>query len=200
MVLQLGLTGGIGSGKSTVAAMWAALGASVVDADALSREFTAVGGKAISDIQKAFGASAIAQDGSLNRDAMRHLVFAAPHAKQQLEAIIHPLVAQGIAQARTQAEQAGASVLVLDIPLLAESARWRAEVGYVLVVDCDHATQIERVYSRSGWTAEQTQRVIDAQASRALRLAAADIVISNQGIDLSQLEAMVQKIAQQFGL
>ncbi len=200
MAIQLGLTGGIGSGKTTVAGIWASLGAYVIDADALSRTLTASGGDAISAIQKSFGAQAIATDGSLNRDAMRTLVFTDPSAKQRLEAILHPLIAKRMAQAQSDAQRAGMNVVVLDIPLLVESPRWRPRLDHVMVVDCDSATQIQRVQSRSGWTAEQTQQVISAQASRAQRLAAADIVMVNQNINLSQLETMVRQVAQDFGL
>ena len=200
MAIQLGLTGGIGSGKSTVANMLSSMSASVIDADAFSRALTAVGGAAMPAIQNAFGTVAIAPDGSLDRDAIRSLIFTDPDAKHRLEAIIHPLVALRISQAQSDAESSGKTVVVLDIPLLVESSHWRAKLDYVLVVDCDNATQIQRVQARSGWTAQQTQRVIDAQATRTLRLAAADIVIGNQDISLSQLETTVRKIGVWFGL
>ena len=200
MAIQLGLTGGIGSGKSTVANMLSSMSASVIDADAFSRALTAVGGAAMPAIQNAFGTVAIAPDGSLDRDAIRSLIFTDPDAKHRLEAIIHPLVALRISQAQSDAESSGKTVVVFDIPLLVESSHWRAKLDYVLVVDCDNATQIQRVQARSGWTAQQTQRVIDAQATRTLRLAAADIVIGNQDISLSQLETTVRKIGAWFGL
>ena len=200
MAIQLGLTGGIGSGKSTVATMLSSMSASVIDADAFSRALTAVAGAAMPAIQNAFGTVAIAPDGSLDRDAIRSLIFTDPDAKHRLEAIIHPLVALRISQAQSDAESSGKTIVVLDIPLLVESSHWRAKLDYVLVVDCDNATQIQRVQARSGWTAQQTQRVIDAQATRTLRLAAADIVIGNQDISLSQLETTVRKIGAWFGL
>lgn len=200
MAIRLGLTGGVGSGKTTVANMLGARQARVIDADAISRGLTATGGSAIPDIQQAFGDRVIAHDGSLNRDAMRALVFADAATKRKLELIIHPLVAAGIALALAQAEQQSAQLIVLDIPLLVESGRWRALLDYVVVVDCDSATQIQRVQMRSGWAIEQIHNVIAAQAPRALRLAAADIIICNQDISLTQLETSVSEIAQQFGL
>ena len=200
MAIRLGLTGSVGSGKTTVANMLGARQACVIDADAISRGLTAAGGSAMPDIKQAFGDQVIAHDGSLNRDAMRALAFADVATKQKLELIIHPLVATGIAFAQAQAEQQNVQLIVLDIPLLVESGHWRALLDYVVVVDCDNATQIQRVQARSGWAIEQILNVIAAQAPRALRLAAADIVICNQNISLTQLETSVFEIAQQFGL
>jgi dephospho-CoA kinase len=200
MTIQLGLTGGIGSGKSTVAALFAECGASIIDADAISRQSTASGGIAIQAIERAFGAAMLTSDGSLDRDAMRALIFSQPDAKTQLEAIIHPLVGQAIAAQQLAAVQAGYRLVVLDIPLLVESNHWRLKLDAVVVVDCDVETQIQRVMQRSQWPRTQVEQVIAAQASRQQRLAAADSVICNDGIDLATLKLQVRETAARFGL
>ncbi len=198
---RIGLTGGIGSGKSTVAGMLAGLGAAVIDADAISRSVTAPGGRAIAPIAEQFGAAMIGADGGMDRQAMRERVFSDPAARQQLEAIIHPLVGT-ITREQTEAAIAqGASCLVFDVPLLVESGkRWRRQVDRVWVVDCDTATQRERVIARSGLAAEEIDRIIAQQASRAQRLACADGVVFNQGLSLHALQAQVAEMARQFGL
>ena len=198
---RIGLTGGIGSGKSTVASMLARLGAAVIDADAISRSVTAPGGRAIAPIAEQFGAAMIGADGAMDRQAMRERVFSDPAARQQLEAIIHPLVGT-ITREQTEAAIAqGASCLVFDVPLLVESGqRWRRQVDRVWVVDCDTATQRERVIARSGLAAEEIDRIIAQQASRAQRLACADGVVFNQGLSLHALQAQVAEMARQFGL
>ena len=199
--VRLGLTGGIGSGKSTVAAFMAQAGAAVMDADAISRSLTQAGGQAIPAILAEFGETLITPEGAMNREAMRALVFANPQTKRQLEAIIHPLVAQGL-QAQTQAAiQAGKNCLVFDVPLLVESGeRWRRQVDWVCVVDCQTETQIQRVMARSGLDEAQVRAIIAAQAPREARLAAADTVIFNQDLSLAQLEAEVRRLAAGFGL
>jgi dephospho-CoA kinase len=186
---RLGLTGGIGSGKSTVAGLLQALGATVVDADALSRSSTAAGGAAIEPIRSAFGDAFIGPDGALNRDRMRAEVFAHPDAKQRLEAIVHPLVQAAIEQGCAQAPS---RVVVLDIPLLVESGHWRERVDTVWVVDCAPETQIQRVMQRNGWPREQVQAVLAAQATREQRLAVADTVIHNDAVGLAELEQQVR--------
>ena len=199
----LGLTGGIGSGKSTVAQMLQQMGAVVIDADAISRQTSAAGGIAIPALQAAFGPTVIADNGSLDRAAMRQLMVQDSLAKARLEAIIHPLVGDEIATQQNRAVQAGSKLIALDIPLLVESARWRPQLDFLLVVDCAPETQVQRVLARpssQGWTAEQVSQVINAQAGRAQRLAAADIVICNEGIDLPALRLLVVQIALQFGL
>jgi dephospho-CoA kinase len=200
MTLKLGLTGGIGSGKSTVAAMLARLSATLLDADAISRQASAAGGAAIPVISQMFGAEFIASDGSLNRDAMRSLVFTDPGAKARLEAIIHPIVGREMALLEQQAVASACRLLVFDIPLLVESPRWRPRLDLVMVVDCELETQILRVMQRSGWSREQVQQVVTTQAGRALRLSAADVVICNEGIDIHTLEQQVQQWAHRFGL
>ena len=197
---RIGLTGGIGSGKSTVAALLAARGAVVIDADALSRQLTAQGGAAIAPIVQTFGERFINADGALDRELMRNLVFAEPKAKSRLEAIIHPLVAAGMADATAVGEAAGAACIVFDIPLLVESGRWRAMLHQVLVVDCTEARQISRVMARSGWSAEVVQRVITGQASRTQRLTAADACLYNDTLTLDELDAQVHQLALRFGL
>jgi len=199
-MLRIGLTGGIGSGKSTVLATLAAMGAATVDADAISRSVTAAGGAAIEPLAREFGAHFIAADGSLDRTVMREHVFSHPQARKQLEAIVHPFITQGIADQVAQARAEGRRCVVFDVPLLVESGHWRSRVDRVMVVDCDVPVQIERVMARSGLSAEQVRAIIAVQATRAQRLAAADIVICNQGLSLSQLEAQVRQVAKGFGL
>jgi dephospho-CoA kinase len=181
--LRIGLTGGIGSGKSTVAGVLERLGACVIDTDAIARELTAPGGAAIGAIGAEFGPEFIDAAGALDRPRMRALAFGDPAARQRLEAILHPLI--GAETARRAA--ATSRTVVFDVPLLVESGRWRARVDRVLVVDCSEATQVERVVARPGWTREAALAVIAQQAPRAARRAAADAVLFNDGIALQQL-------------
>ena len=199
--VQLGLTGGICSGKSTVAAFMAQAGAAVMDADAISRALTLAGGQAIPAILAEFGETLITPEGAMNRDSMRALVFSNPQTKRQLEAIIHPLVAQAL-QAQTQtAIEAGKNCLVFDVPLLVESGeRWRRQVDWVCVVDCQPDTQIQRVMARSQLTRPEIEAIMAQQASRAQRLASADAVIYNDGLDLAQLQTAVHEMMARFGL
>lgn len=199
--VRLGLTGGIGSGKSTVAAFMAQAGAAVMDADAISRALTQAGGQAIPAILAQFGESLITPEGAMNRDAMRALVFSNPQTKRLLEAIIHPLVAQGL-QAQTQAAiEAGKKCLVFDVPLLVESGeRWRRQVDWVCVVDCQTDTQIQRVMARNQLSQPEIEAIMAQQASRAQRLASADGVIYNDGLDLDQLQTAVHEMMARFGL
>ncbi len=200
-VFRIGLTGGIGSGKSTVAAMLARRGAVLIDADAISRSLTAPSGAAMPAIAQAFGAPYVGADGALDRQAMRELAFTDPQARTRLEAILHPLVAQETDRRARAAEAAGAACIVFDVPLLVESGRrWRARVDAVLVVDCSAQTQTERVIARSAWPPEAVERVIAQQATRAQRLAAADATLFNEGLPLDQLEAQVEQVWQHFGL
>lgn len=207
-MLRLGLTGGIGSGKSTVARMLVSGGATLIDADAISRAATAAGGAAIAAIAKQFGVDAITPDGAMDRDVMRQRVFSDPAAKLQLEAIIHPLVSHEVARHAKQALHADCALLVFDIPLLVESKRWRQQLGKVLVVDCEETTQTSRVMAREstktgdnrGWTHDAVEKVIASQASRAQRRAAADWVIYNDGLSLNALAEQVQKIVDRVTL
>ena len=187
-VRSLGLTGGIGSGKSTVARMLVACGGQLVDTDAIARALTLPGGAAIPALLAQFGARALATDGALNREHMRQLVFSNPAAKTTLEGILHPLIGE---EALRQAAQAGERPVVFDVPLLAASSHWRQRVQRVLVVDCGEDTQAKRVAQRPGWTAEAARRVMAQQTPRAARRAMADAVIFNEGLSLEQLEAEV---------
>jgi dephospho-CoA kinase len=189
-LLTIGLTGGIGSGKSTVAAMFVALGATLVDTDAISKSLTATGGAAMAALQREFGESIIAADGSLNRDRMRELAFSDPGARQRLEAILHPLIGE---EAQRQAALAN-SAIVYDVPLLAESTHWRQRCNRIVVVDCEAATQLERVLRRPGWTQATAQAVIAQQARRETRRAIADAVIHNDGIVLTTLNDAVTQL------
>jgi dephospho-CoA kinase len=199
-VWRIGLTGGIGSGKSTAANVLAQLGAAVIDADAWARSVTAPGGTAIAPLRAAFGEAVLDAQAGLNRQRMRELAFTDDKVKAQLEAIVHPLVKQAIDQQAQSALAAGARVLVFDIPLLVESGRWRSQVDGVLVIDCSNDTQIARVQARNGWPREQILAIIQAQATREQRQAAADWLILNDGLGLDAFEAEVAQLAQQWGL
>ncbi|MDR1968485.1 MAG: dephospho-CoA kinase, partial [Burkholderiaceae bacterium] len=191
-----GLTGGIGSGKSTVSALLAERGAAVIDADAISRATTAAGGSALPAIAAAFGPQIIGGDGALDRAAMRALVFQNAANRARLEAIIHPLVAQETDRQTQQAVAQGRALIVFDVPLLIEAgARWRARVDRVLVVDCDRTTQIARVQARNQLPPEEIERIVQAQATRAQRLSAADIVVANgAGVTLHALQQFVRML------
>jgi dephospho-CoA kinase len=196
--LHVGLTGGIGSGKSTVAKVLVDCGAAVIDSDVISRLVTSPGGTAIELIAKQFGPQFITPDGAVDRDAMRQLVFADAGAKKRLESIVHPLVGEEAARQSARAESA---CVVFDVPLLVESGRWRQRVDQVLVVDCSEATQISRVMARNGWTRAVVESVMAGQASRGQRLAAADICIYNDApMSLAALTGTVRQLAQRFGL
>jgi dephospho-CoA kinase len=197
---RIGLTGGIGSGKSTVAAMWAEAGAVVVDVDAISRQLTAGGGAAIDRIRDAFGAVFITQQGALDRDQMRALVFNDPAARQRLEAIVHPMIGLEVARQTRVAMDKAPRCIVYDVPLLTESNHWRAQLDWVLVVDCTPEVQIERTMHRSGLSRLAAEQIIAAQASRATRLRVADGVIFNADMSLAELVADVGQIKARFGL
>ena len=197
-VLRVGLTGGIGSGKSTVAGVLAECGAAVIDADAISRQLTAPGGAAMAAVAQVFGAGFITPQGAMDRDAMRQLVFADAGARQRLEAIVHPLVGE---ETSRQAAQARSACIVFDVPLLVESGHWRQRVDQVLVVDCSEETQISRVMARNGWPREAVERVMAGQASRERRLAAADICIYNDApLSLAALSGMTRQLSRRLGL
>jgi dephospho-CoA kinase len=185
--LHIGLTGGIGSGKSTVAQTLVELGAALVDTDAIARRLTAPRGVALPAIAQAFGPELVSDQGGLDRDRMRALAFSDPSARRRLEAILHPLIGDTARAEATGAAQAGAAAVVFDVPLLAESIHWRGRVDRVLVVDCEEATQISRVMARNGWAEETVLRVIAQQASRPLRRSIADAVIFNDSLSRQAL-------------
>lgn len=177
-MFSVGLTGGIGSGKTQVADLLAAWGAAIIDTDEIAHALTALGGKALPAIGATFGDAALAPDGAMDRSYIRDQVFERPERRAELEAILHPLID---AEVRDQAQYAQGAYLVYVVPLLVESGRWRSRVDRICVVDCDPATQIMRVQARSGLTADAIARIMSAQVSRAARLAAADDVVLNDG-------------------
>lgn len=174
----VGLTGGIGCGKSTVADLFAARGAGIVDTDVLAHQLTAPGGAAMPALVQEFGANFATPDGALDRTRMRDLVFADPGARARLEGILHPMIRAATLDAAMSV--AGAYVIFV-VPLLVESGTWRSRVQRVLAIDCQEATQIARVMARNGLPEAQVKAIMAAQASRADRLAAADDVIDNDG-------------------
>ena len=175
--LLVGLTGGIGSGKSTVAALFAEHGAGIIDTDAIAHHLTQAGGEAIAAIRAAFGSDYLTDDGALNRARMRALIFSDTPAKQQLEQILHPMIFE---QAKAQLTRLQAKPYILAVvPLLPESRTFRQLVQRVLVVDCEEATQIARVTGRSGLTEEEARAIVALQTPRADRLRLADDVIHN---------------------
>lgn len=198
--LRVGLTGGIGSGKTTVARILADCGARIIDADAISRGSTAAGGQAIPVIAQTFGASFIDADGAMNRDQMRNLVYSDVVARSKLEAIIHPIVRDTIQLQAHQALIDNCLVVVYDVPLLVESLDWRQRLDQLLVVDTTPEIQTSRVMARNGMTAVQVEKIIASQASRQHRLHAADTVICNTTLSLRQLDSEVQFLARRFGL
>ena len=194
--MRIGLTGGIGSGKSTVAGFLREAGAAVIDTDAISRALTLPGGAAMPAIADQFGTDFVTADGALDRDRMRALAFSDVNAKRRLEAILHPLIT---AQALAESAAATSPLVVFDVPLLVESGRWRARVARVLVIDCAVETQIARVLQRPGWTRERIDGALAAQATREARRAAADAVLVNEGLSLLALRNEVLSLAARWG-
>lgn len=197
-IFRLGLTGGIGSGKSTVASLLAARGAAVVDADAIARAVTAPNGSAMPAIAHTFGIEFVDAQGALDRERMRALAFSDPAAKKRLEAIVHPLVNQATQQQTEAAIANGHRCVVFDVPLLVESGRWRQQVDRVLVVDCRRETQMARVMARNGMARDMVENIIHAQSPSSLRLAAADWVIYNDGLSMNALRAEVNALPLAF--
>lgn len=191
--LTIGLTGGIGSGKSTVSQMLVDLGAHLVDTDAISRALTAPGGAAISHIAQQFGEAFIDTTGAMDRVRMRELAFTDPLAMARLEAILHPLIGLHADQhARLALPD---QHIIYDVPLLAESGRkWKDKVDRILVVDCEPETQIARVMVRSGWPREAVEAVLAKQAQRDARHALADHILLNEGLSLEELRSEVRKL------
>ncbi|MBC3873256.1 dephospho-CoA kinase [Undibacterium sp. LX15W] len=192
--LSIGLTGGIGSGKTTVANLLAALGASVIDTDLIAHSLTAPGGAAIPAIRHAFGAEFINADGSMDRQKMRTHVFTDQTAKQLLESILHPQIRQACEDA---AQTAQGKYIVFVVPLLIESGTWLQRINRVLVIDCDEETQITRVMQRNQFSREQVCSIMRAQVTREIRLQHADDVI-NSAQELAQVKQQVELLHQKY--
>lgn len=187
MTYCVGVTGGIGSGKSSAAALFAEMGAGVVDTDDIARELTAAGGAAMPAIRAVFGAAVTAEDGSLNRAAMRELAFADPSKRKLLEGILHPMIR---AEARQRVMAAPSPYVLLLVPLLLETGGYPDLVRRVLVIDCEESQQISRTMKRNGISEEAVKAIMAAQLPRQQRLARADDVLRNDG-DLEQLRGQV---------
>ena len=188
-MLRIGLTGGIASGKSTVERLFAAHGVPIIDSDVIAREVVASGTPGLAQVRARFGDEVLLADGSLDRRALRRLVFADPAARRDLEAIVHPLIRSGMAE---RSAAVGGPYQITVIPLLVEGGR-RATLDRVLVVDCPEALQIERVMQRDQVTEAEARAILAAQVSRSERLAAADDVIVNDG-DAAALQAQVDAL------
>jgi dephospho-CoA kinase len=199
-MVRLGLTGGVGSGKSTVARFFAGRGAAVIDADAIARELTDPDGLAMPMIEAAFGREFITATGALDREKMRILAFTDATARKRLESIIHPLVGMETQRQALTAASEGHACIVFDIPLLVESASWRQKLDHVLVVDCTPDVQISRVMMRSHLTREAIEKIMSSQAGREQRLGAADTIICNTELSLTELADEVRQISHRFGL
>ncbi|HMS26402.1 MAG TPA: dephospho-CoA kinase [Burkholderiaceae bacterium] len=205
---RVGLTGGIGSGKSTVAAQLKSLGADVIDADAISRQLTAVDGKAMDAIVKKFGFEYQQADGSLDRARMRELVFHQKENRLELEKILHPFIQNEMKNQYEAMQSKGAKLVVFDLPLLAESRTWRKNIDNIIVVDCSSETQVSRVLARDSqntnnpkpMTRDLVINIIASQASRTERLKLADVIILNDEITRQQLNEEIELIAKRFGL
>lgn len=191
---RLGLTGGIGSGKTTVANFFSELGASIIDTDAIAHQLTAANGDAIPIIELVFGAAAIQADGALNRSYMRDLIFQDASKKKQLETILHPLIRL---EAERQALLTQGNYLIFVVPLLFESGNWQSRVDQIAVVDCHVETQIQRVIQRNGLARAQVEAIIKSQATRSNRLAIADVVIDSEQ-SLIQLKKQVATLHQVY--
>ncbi|MDD2545494.1 MAG: dephospho-CoA kinase [Burkholderiaceae bacterium] len=198
--LRIGLTGGIGSGKSTVGKILVSCGAALIDADQIAREVTAPQGAAIPLIRTHFGDDYIDAHGAMDRERMRAAAFSDPGARARLEAIIHPLVTEHSERLTRRATESGHPALIFDIPLLVESGRWTRQLDAVIVVDCPPETQVERVMARNHLPREIIEQIMASQASRSVRRGAADMVIFNADCTLGELHTQVQQAAQRFGL
>lgn len=188
----VGLTGGIGSGKTSVADLFAELGAAIIDTDAIAHSLTAPDGAALEAIKKVFGPQFIGADGALDRPRMRELVFRDPAAKARLEAILHPRIRE-LAKTRAASTMTQAPYVMFVVPLLVESGGWRDQIDRLLVVDCPEATQLARVCARSRLDEATVRAIIAQQASRSARLAAADDILVNDGT-LEQLPPRVRRL------
>jgi len=195
-MFRIGLTGGIGSGKSLVADMLQDLGAAIIDTDAIAHALTGVEGAAIAAIRAAFGAEMITAQGALDRARMREHVFADARARARLQDILHPMIGREVEQ---QAARASGVYTVFVVPLLVESGHWRARVERICVVDCAQDDQRQRVRQRSGLTFAQIARIMESQARREERLAVADDVIHNgAAVTLDDLRQQVLALHQRW--
>ena len=194
MAFTVGLTGGIASGKSVVADLFARRGVAVIDTDEIAHELTRPGGEAIAAIRMAFGASSIGADGALDRDGMRKLVFGDTTARKRLEGILHPLIRKESARRSAHARSPYA---ILVVPLLVEGGVDRSRYSRVLVVDCTEEQQVERAMRRSGLSEKEVRAILAAQATREQRLARADDVIDNSGTP-GALERQVSHLDEKY--
>lgn len=194
MSYRVGLTGGIGSGKSTVANLFAELGVPVIDTDILSHQLTQSGGAAIPLIRSVFGEDYIDATGALNRKKMRQSVFSNNKAKHQLEQILHPLI---LAQAKVLAASSTSPYVLLVVPLLFESTDYQEWVNHTVVVDCPEETQLARAISRDSLSEQTVHAIMSMQLSRSQRLQLANDVIANDG-SLSELYPQVAKLHQSY--
>ena len=192
--LVIGLTGGIGSGKTAVSNALGQLGATVIDTDVIAHNLTAQQGRAMPGIIEAFGSKAANPDGSMNRDYIRSLVFKSPSQRKRLEQILHPAIREAV---QNTLNQGTPMYFLVVVPLLFEKGGWGELMDAIVVVDCPTETQIQRVMSRNGWPKSQIQAVIDNQATRETRLAGADFVIHNDG-DLTRLEQSSRELHQKI--
>ncbi|NDC60621.1 MAG: dephospho-CoA kinase [Betaproteobacteria bacterium] len=192
---RIGLTGGIGSGKSTLGQMMVARGIPLVDADAIAHQVTAPNGAGIETIRQQFGDAFINDKGALDRDRMRQHVFSNPQAKLALQDLLHPLIHQRMLEAIDEIANQGNSMVLIDIPLLVESAHWRQLLHKLIVVDCSEATQVRRVMARSQLAEADVRQIMANQANRSKRLAAADVVVFNDQDDLAHLQDQALQMA-----
>ena len=193
----VGLTGGIGSGKTAVSDLLAQMGAGIIDTDLIAHQITAPGGIAISPIQAKFGSEFIEPSGALDRAKMRTLVFGSPDARKSLEEITHPLIRLETLRQAKELADTGVPYLVFVVPLLIESGSWLGQIDYLVVVDCPEETQIQRVMQRSNLSRTEVEGILNAQASRQERLQLANAVIENQG-SLSDLKLAVEQLHQKM--
>ena len=193
-MLSIGLTGGIGCGKTTVSDLFATRGAAIIDTDQIAHRLTAPGGLAMPAIVAEFGTAFLDPDGAMDRAKMRALVFSDAGAKRRLEAILHPLIGS---QTQAAAAQAQGCYLIFVVPLLVESGKWKARVSRILVIDCPEQLQLARVMRRSGLSAPQVEAIMATQVSRATRTAAADDIIVNDA-DTAALIPQVDRLHAQY--
>lgn len=197
---HIGITGGIGSGKSTVAKILAQLHAHIVDADKIAHACTSNNGAAVESIRQNFGDSYVDAHGNMRRDAMRALVFQDKQAKNTLESIVHPIVLKQIQAQADAAERAGVSIIIYELPLLVESEHWHKRLHKVWVVESDHETQIQRCIQRNQLSRPQIEAILKQQASNNERRNIADaVVINGANTDINQLSAQIHALIADFG-